>query len=496
MSEPVESSAPASLRTVGRNTGILFGSQSITWVVSAVLLAFIPRFIGPTRLGQFAVASSLWAMVAVIVRLGTSTFVTLESARDHDQAGRFIGPVIRARFLASFAGWILIVGFAIAVGYSGAIVLLAALMGIVLTIEVFTETERSALVGLERMADVARVSITTRVVGAAAVLAALFVTRDIYAVVVVGIIPALMSSFMLHRRLSRLTTVQFSASWSEVKLVVKGGAPFLIAGVALIVYQQVDVIVMSLLVDEHAIGWYGAADRLFGTLLFAPSILTVSLLPALTREHAREPTAAAHMVARAFDALVILAVPIGLTAVVSADQFTLLLFGDEFAEAGPVFAVFGVVVMLTFFSILFGSYAVAIGRQTAWNVLIIAAIAASILLDLVLVPWTDSEFDNGAIGGALAFVFTEGAMVLYGVWKLAPQIVTARRIALVVKCAVAGGCLIGAAWFIRDRFFVLPALAGMAAYVVALVALRVLDRDEVARLRHLVPSRRASAAHD
>ncbi|MGH9135086.1 MAG: polysaccharide biosynthesis C-terminal domain-containing protein, partial [Ilumatobacteraceae bacterium] len=155
-----------------------------------------------------------------------------------------------------------------------------------------------------------------------------------------------------------------------------------------------------------------------------------------------------------------------------------------------VFAVFGVVVMLTFFSILFGSYAVAIDRQGAWNVLIIGAIVVSILLDLVLVPWTDSAYDNGAIGGALAYVFTEGAMVAYGLWKLAPQIVTRDRVARVVKCATAGGCFIAASWFIRDLLFVVPALAGVVAYCVALVALRVLDREEVGRLRHLAPRRR------
>ncbi|MGH9132886.1 MAG: hypothetical protein ACRDZZ_03055, partial [Ilumatobacteraceae bacterium] len=141
MTEPVEAPAQAtSLRAVGRNTSILFGSQSITWMLSAVMLAVLPRVIGPLRLGEYAIASSLWAMVAVLVRLGTSTLVTLEAARDHDQAGRLVGPVIRARTLSSVAGWLAIVGFALVVGYSGSIVVITALIGVVLAVEVIAET--------------------------------------------------------------------------------------------------------------------------------------------------------------------------------------------------------------------------------------------------------------------------------------------------------------------------------------------------------------------
>ena len=105
MSVAVDESSRASLRPVGRYTGILFGSETITWLLSAAVLPSLYRVIGPTRMGQFAVALSLLAIVSVVSALGMSTLVTLESARDNEQSGRLIGPVVRARVLSSIAAW-------------------------------------------------------------------------------------------------------------------------------------------------------------------------------------------------------------------------------------------------------------------------------------------------------------------------------------------------------------------------------------------------------
>lgn len=475
----------SSLVRVGRNTGILFVSQVATWLISAVVMATLPRLLGPEAIGQLAIAASLWAIAGVFVGFGTVTVVTLDSAREPERAGGLMGPAWRVQLLMSVAAAVAVVGFVVAASYESGVVALAVIVGVVTAAGTLANLANAALVGLERMGPIARANVLAKLAGAVATLSVLFATRNVYAVAAAGVVGVVVSTALLVRALARASRIRLRARWAEARQLARRGVPYLVAGLALIVYQQVDTVVMSLLVDSRQIGWYGAADTLFGTLLFAPTIFTTALLPTLTREHSVDPVRARVTLGRAFDILVVLAVPIGLITVVVARPFTELLYGDEFIESGAVLAVFGIVLLFTFFSVLLGSYAMASGRQAFWNWVIVVAIAATVVLDLVLVPWTNERFDNGALGGAIAFVITEAGMVIVGFRWLAPDLVIRRRITRVLKCAVAGAGLLGAASLVWDEFFLVPALVGAVAYLVVGVALRVLGADEISALRRM-----------
>lgn len=480
-----DEAASTSLVRVGRNTGILFASQVATWLISAVVMATLPRILGPESIGELAVAASLWAIAGVFVTFGTVTVVTLDSARQPDRAGELIGPAWRVQIVMSVAAAVVVLAFVSLADYSAGVVALAAIVGAVTAAGTLANLANGALVGLERMGIIARATVLARLVGAVATLTVVFTTRSVYAVAATSAVSTLVSTMLLMGPLARATPVSLRARWGDARAIARRGVPYLVAGLALIVYQQVDTVVMSLLVDSVQIGWYGAADTLFGTLLFAPTIFMTALLPTLTREHAIDAERARTTLGRAFDVLVVLAVPVGLITVVVARPFTKLLYGDEFVESGPVLAVFGIVLLFTFFSVLLGSYAVASGRQAFWNWVMVIAIVSTVVLDLFLVPWTNDRFGNGALGGAIAFVITEAFMVVVGFWKLAPDLVTARRFWRVAKCAIAGAGLLGAASLAADRFFVIPALVGGLVYVVLVAVLKVLGTDEIAALKRM-----------
>jgi O-antigen/teichoic acid export membrane protein len=492
MTERVEQADSTSLRAVGRNTSILFSAQLVTWVISATVTAIVPRFLGPVAVGQYAIALSLWTIATVFVAFGMPMLVTLETARDRGHAGTLVGPVLRARSMIWVLAYVVVIAFCAAVGYDSITVAVAAILGFQALISGVSEVSRATLIGIEKAGRLARAEVAAKAASAAAIIAVVLSTGSLYGLAAVNVAMAVVMALIFIRALSAETTIRYRSTTGEAITTARRGAPYLLIGMTLIAYQQVDVIVMSMLVDERQIGWYGAADTLFGTLLFAPAILMTALLPALTREHAADPARARQTVRRAFDMLTVIAIPIGLLTVVVARPFVELLYGERFSEAGAVLAVFGVVLLFTFFSVLFGNYALAVGRQTEWNRLMIVAIIATIPLDLVLVPWTDDRYGNGAIGGAITFVITEAAMVAYGIWRYAPGLLDGRRLVRIAKCAVAGGALLATAKLLDDVLFIAQAAVAGVAYVVVLILTRVLDRQEIDALKHIArPGRTA-----
>jgi O-antigen/teichoic acid export membrane protein len=467
-----------------RNFAHLMSSQLVTWVFATVVAVTVPRYLGPETLGTLALASAVWAIAQLFVALGTPTYLMLEMSRDRSRGTRLVGPIVALRVLAFAACALILAVVGLAIGVDGQTAAVFALIGVGVLITVVGDAAGSALNGLERMAYPARASIVSRLVYAAVVIAILLLGGTVSAVAAAGIPAALVSFAMLWASYRKFGHVDFHRPFVESKAIIRGSSAFLGLGAVLVVYQQIDIVVIAALVDKETLGWYRTADTLFGTLLFLPTIVMSVLLPRFGRLHADDRAALGELVRKSFASLALIAVPIGLGTVVVADRFAVLLFGEEFRETGPVLAVLGVVIILTFGTILIAGFATATGQQRTWNVVMIAAIVASIPLDIVLVPWTADRYGNGAIGGALAYVVTESAMLAFGLWRVAPMIRERATLVRVAKILGAGALMLAAAWPFRDSFIAVPVLVGAVTYALATALLRTLTPDEEHAVRN------------
>ena len=311
--------------------------------------------------------------------------------------------------------------FVLVAGYSREVIVLAAIAGVGVIVASFGEVAGSVLAGLERFDAIARTDVTTKLVGAVLMIAAALATRDIRLIAVCGVLSLALGTGTLYRAVRRLERIDLRFDSAAMRSVVRRGAPYFVIGVTLVAYNQIDVVVMSLLVSDEQIGWYASADVLFSTLPVHPDHRHD--LVAARASHARheaDPDAATETVGQGFRTLLLLAVPIGLGTFVVAGPASGCLFGERFAGTGPVLAVMGIVLIFTFQTILLGQHAIATGRQRLWNIVLAIAIPMTIVLDLIFVPWAEDRFENGAIGGAMSYVATEAMMMFVGIWKLVP----------------------------------------------------------------------------
>ena len=150
-------------------------------------------------------------------------------------------------------------------------------------------------------------------------------------------------------------------------------------------------------------------------------------------------------------------------------------------------AVLGIALILMHLTIVLGRFAMAIDRQGLWIRLMVVATALSIALDVVLVPLTDRRYGNGAIGGALAYVVTEGLLLAVGVRTLAPGLLDAELVRKLGKALLAGLAMVAAVWPLRDQFVAVPVLAGGAVYVAGIVVTRWFTGADLAEVGGVLP---------
>ena len=470
--------APIERHSIRRNLAHVMTSQVITWSVATIASVVIPRFVGPETLGDLRLANSLWLIVMTVTGLGTAQYLQLEIARHQSEGLALVGPTIVLRTIAFGAMSGVLAIYVAMTAETRSFVFLVVMIGCSTLVFLWTDVLSTAFVGLERMSTTALAGAIGKALSSLCTIGVVAAGFGAEGIVIVGVVSAVGALLYMIWKFRELAQIRFEQWRRRSRRIVRGSATFLAASAALVAYQQVDMVVISWVAESEDLGWYGASDVLFGSLLFPSTVLIGTLFPTIGRLYTTDRNAYQRLVARTFAMLSLVSVPIGLGTALVAPSFAPLLYGEDFRESGVVLAVLGPVLIFTYGTILFGGTALAADRGRLWVAVMFGAAALTIPLDLVLVPWTDDRWGNGAIGGALAYVVTESIQFGIGIVFVAPFLLHRSNAWRIVRILVAGGVMFAAGWPIRDRFFLVPVAVCACVYALAILAFGVLGDDE------------------
>jgi O-antigen/teichoic acid export membrane protein len=476
----------SSSKTIFKNIGALLGSQAVTWILALLLTIFLPRYLGATAVGQFHLGISIWAIMGVFISFGMDIFLIKAIARDPAKTPELLGTTLVVRGLFSILSFGIVTLYVHLVQYSIETVYIIYLVGLAQLIWQWVAACEAVLQGLETMEQISIAGIVGKLINTCVVIAVLLLGYGVYVVSFVGISAGLVNLLLLLAFLGRRYNFRISIAPRQGLAMLRSSVSYLTVALALVFYNQVDVIIISFLVDEQTIGWYSASDRLFSTLLFVPTIIIIAIFPMLARTHADDPAAMPRIMRRNFDLMFMISVPIGLGLLIIADPLVVLLFGAEFAPSGPVLALMGIVLIFTYLNILLGRFMLAMDRQNIWTVVLIGATLLTIPLDLLFIPWCRQMFANGAIGGALSYVITEVGMVLVGLWLLPRGALDWSNVRTAALVIVAGVVMAGATWWVHDLFPAIPVLVGAVTYTGMILLLPVISQEDRALFTQLI----------
>jgi O-antigen/teichoic acid export membrane protein len=472
-------------RTIARNFGVLMGSQFVTWGLTLLLTVFLTRYLGASAIGKFYLADSLWAIVAMLMNFGMDTLMVKEVARNPTRTAELFGTTVGIRCLLGIVGFGVTVYWVHLVGYPSETIDVVYIIGIASFINQCGEACRALLQGLERMEYTALGTIASKAFTTVVSIGLLLLGQGVMVIAVVTIGSA--SIYLLTQLASLHRLHKLHLHWDR-RLggwMLRASVPYFAMAILLASYQQMDTIIISLLIDEVAVGWYSAAYKLFGTVLFIPVLFVIAVFPTLARMHSEASQFRPWLIRKSFQLLLVLGVPIGLGLMVTADSLVLLLFGDGFAKSGPVLAIMGLAMVFTYQNILLSHFLISTDRQYGLTVMTGIALLAAICLNIVLVPWCQKTFDNGAIGGALSHAITE-AGIFIGCLRLLPKGILGWDQARVYgQVVLVGLIMVFTAWWSRHLFIAIPIAFGSVTYVGLLVLLRLVPEEDWRVLKDL-----------
>ncbi len=473
-------------KSIAKNATVLFGSQGIMWLLTLALTIVLPRYLGAVGVGKLHFASSIWLMIGVITAFGTDILLTKEIARQPDKTPALFGSAMVAQFSLFIMGYALTILALWLFDYPTDTIYVVALVGLASLIRQFIGVTQAVLQGLEKMEFFSLGEIISNALYTALGIILLFSGWDIYAIAILMIACAVVNLLIQLFFLGRLYKLRLNFAWGSAYRLLQSGWPYLLSSFFLVAYMQIDIIVISALVDERAIGWYGAADRLFSTLMFIPSIYITAAFPTLSRMFVNDKSGLQRLISKSFDMLFLVSVPIGFGLTIIANPLVVLIFGEEFVNSGPILAVFGIVIVLTYQNILIGRFLISMDRQNLWTMVMAVATVVTIGLDFVLIPWCQAMFGNGAIGGALSFVITELGMMIAGFILLPRGSLTRTNLWLAMRVLLAGLIMMAVTWQFQHFFIAIPILVGAVTYISCVLLLRIVPKTDFELLQSLV----------
>ncbi|MCB9420726.1 MAG: flippase [Ardenticatenaceae bacterium] len=465
-------------KTIAKNASFLMLSQLVTWGLSLIIMIVLPRYLGPEVTGKYYTAVSVWNIMSMVITFGMDMLLAKEIAKDPARISDFYGNSFFLRTSLFILGGLVVAAYAALVHYPSETIVMLVIIGLGTLVWQYASICQASLQGLEKMQYISLANISSKFFSTIVTLILVFMGMGIYLIASVYIGMALVSFLIQNHYVRILHKPQFRINLKQAVGMLKSGFPYLLSGAAITLYLEVDIIIISMLANERTVGWYGSADVLYGTLLFVPTVLMTAVFPALSRENVKDREILKKLVQKSFNLLLLVGVPIGFGIFLIADSLVVLLYGPEFLGSGPVLAIKGLVLTMTYQNMIIGTALISMDKQNPWTLVMTIGTIAVVPLDLILVPWTHNSFGNGAIGASIVFIFTELFMMIAGIRLLPAQTLNKSNLVYSIKVFAAGIIMIAVTWWFRDAFIAIPIIIGAVTYGISALLLRLLSEED------------------
>lgn len=457
-------------RTVLRNTVYQSIGRVVYMVTSLLMLRVLTGYLGQEGFGRYNIAVDYLGFFGVLVDMGLYLLLVqaITTIRDEAERSRRVASIVGLRIVSIAMVFTLAAGLIFLFPYD-----LELKLGIVACTAAFVLISLAQLYagvfqGYLRTEYAAFGEALGRVVNFILVVVVSSMHLGIMAIfltLIVGNAANLLFNLILSRRFL-LPKVRFS--WSEFKAIFRDAAPLGLMLAISYLYVKQATIILSLhpslpsgITNAEAVGIYKAPFKLLETIQGFPALFLVALFPFLTRYLAEHDERIRSMCQKAFDFLVMLAVPLLVGTIVLAGRIIpIITSGGDWSRSILCLQILIVAVAFSFLNNFAGHLLIAQKQQKRLIVPNLFYLVINFILNVALIPYLAYN------ASAIATVVTE-TLVMVVNFRIIYLVMGWRPGLRNLGKAVVAAAIMGAAVYGMDRLgvnFFLNAAIGAVLY--------------------------------
>jgi polysaccharide transporter, PST family len=325
------------------NAGWLFSDRVLRLIVTLFVSVWVARYLGTEQYGQLNLAIAYIALAMPVAKLGLDHIVVRELVETPEASGAVIGTAFWMRLLATLALLPVLIFVVNQLHLDQPIVvILTLLLGIGMVFQALETLNMWFQARVESKHSVITRN-TSFLLTSALKVGAILASGSLLVFGFIYLLDIIISIILLLWVYRRRQSYQWALDWRLAKRLMRESAPLIIAGLAVSVYMRIDQIMLGQLlpVDEAdtAVGVYAAAVRISEMWYFIPAALIASVFPALLESKQQSESLYRKRLQRLFNLMVLISYGFALPMTLFSGIIINVLFGAEFADAGPVLAV-------------------------------------------------------------------------------------------------------------------------------------------------------------
>jgi len=270
-------------KSLFKNSALMMMAQAATWVSGLVLLMFVARYLGSEAYGRLYLALSIQTICQWIIDYGGQNYIPKEVSRIRGESHDLMAQSTLLRIGLWILSMAVICLLCLVAHYSAPEIILILILGVSNLWVNLTLLLRSGYQGFESMKYPSIGTVLDRSVLTLTVIPALLLGfREIAVAVLMALTPAL-NFYVCWKYSKGLFRHKISLHAGMMKQLLKDGLPYFLWSLFGVIYYRINAVMLSLMTPQSVIGWYGAAFRFFGILMFIPAIYSAALYPILSR---------------------------------------------------------------------------------------------------------------------------------------------------------------------------------------------------------------------
>jgi O-antigen/teichoic acid export membrane protein len=473
------------LRT-GKNALMLFSGTATRMVATFLFVIFSANHLGPEGFGKYSLVVHYFELFVSLTATATGILLIREISRRPEDRDKLISSAMVLSSSLALITPFLLIPLGLGFKYSSETVWgigIACLglipAGIAVIYEaVFVAKERAEFVTIGVAIEcVFRIGISILLLFLGYGIVALSVVLVISRVILAITYFLLLRGICDHRLIGcRETIWQFGKRWRV----------FAAENWMATIYTNLDVIVLSTIVGEAAVGLYSAAWRYVRLGTVAAKSFTTAIFPTMAKMHAESNQSLASVFSQTFRIMVMTALPVIALVMVVPDRVVSLLFKEEYAQSAPILQILIWALLLEFLNPFLSHVLFSKGLQRYSMYVAAIGLMLNLTLMFLLVP------QLGPRGAALACVTTgAAATVCYLVCMTdLPTFLelSGEFLRIIFAAAVMG---VGV-YFARDQSWIMIGTVSITAYGLMLLVVQGLRPSDLQFIKQSI-SRRAIA---
>ena len=471
------------IQRLTKNGLALFIAKTLAITFGFFYYIYTARYLGTEGFGILSFALAFTGIFSLLVDVGLSSLTTREISRNNSLANIYLGNIIVIKIFLSVFAFCLTMLTIIILDYSKEIILIVAIMFLSMIFTSFTQTFNSIFQAFEKMEYISIGYITNSFFMLAGAIIAINMNYGLlYFVLIYFVVNSIVMIYSMIVCTKSFVVPLIQIDLKFWKKLVAQSMPFWVTSVFIMIFFKVDMVMLSMMVDEVSVGIYAASYRLIDALAIMPSLVMSIVYPIFSKNYLNSKESLNLIFEKSQKFLILIAIPIGIGTTLLAEELILLIYGSQYVLSAIPLRILIWASVLSYVNSVPSTLLNSMNRQKILMKYTCIGAILNICLNYLLIPTMTYA------GASIATVLTEftiGILLVYHIHNTNKKMILSLN-GTIYK-AIISGLIMGffVITFINySIYYVIPGAA--LIYLILLILTKTFDKNEYKILKQIL----------